>query len=90
MEPVIRKDFNQKFTQEKYQSYIQLIENVHGGPLQFRIAETPLFINKNFGKTLLETSNNVCKKLTKKSINKKTNEAIPAYAITKNETPLLS
>ena len=88
MEPVIRKDFNQKFTQEKYQSYIQLIENVQGGPLQFRIAETPLFIDKNFGKNLLEAGNNVCKQLTNNSFIQQTNEAIPAYAFTKNETPL--
>ena len=88
MQSAIRKNFNQKFTEEKYQSYIQLIEKVQGGPLQFRIAETPLFIDKDFGKALLEAGNSVCKQLTNDSFIQKTNDAIPAYAYTKNETTL--
>lgn len=88
MQSAIRKDFNQKFTEEKYQSYIQLIEKVQGGPLQFRIAETPVFIDKDFGEALLEAGNSVSKQLTNTSLIQQTNEAIPAYAYTKNETPI--
>ena len=88
MQSAIRKHFNENFTEEKYQSYIQLIEKIQGGPLQFRIAETPVFIDKNFGNTLLEAGNSVCKQLTNASFIQQTNEAIPAYAFTKNETPL--
>ena len=90
MQSTIRKHFNQKFTEEKYQSYIQLIEKVQGGPLQFRIAETPLFIDKAFGKALLDAGNSVCKQLTNASFIQQTDEAIPAYAFTKKETPLPS
>ena len=88
MQSAIRKKFNQQFTEEKYQSYIQLIEEIQGGPLQFRIAETPLFIDKAFRNTLLEAGNSVCEQLTNASFIQQTNEAIPAYAFTKNETPL--
>ena len=83
MQPSIRKRFNQQFTEENYQSYIQLIEKVQRGPLQFRIAETPLFVDKNFGKALLEAGNTVCKQLINDNFIQQTNESIPAYAFTK-------
>ena len=36
MKPDVRKQFNEAFTEIKYQTYIQFIEKVQGGQLQFR------------------------------------------------------
>ena len=53
MKPDIRKQFNKAFTDKKYQTYIQFIEKVQGGQLQFRLAETPIFLDKPFTQLLL-------------------------------------
>jgi hypothetical protein len=34
MKPDIRKQFNEAFTDKKYQTYIKFIEKVQGGPLR--------------------------------------------------------
>lgn len=88
MKPDVRKQFNDTFTEIKYQTYIQFIENVQGGQLQFRLAETPIFLDKSFTQLLLNAGNAICHQLSQPEFIFKTNDAIPAYAITKNETPL--
>ena len=60
MKPDIRKQFNETFTDKKYQTYIQFIEKVQGGPLQFRLAETPIFLDKAFTQLLLNAGNSIC------------------------------
>ena len=86
MQAEIRKSYNKAFTEEKYNTYVQLIEAVQGGPLQFSIAETPIFIDKKFGKALLDAGNAICSQLTMPSLIELTKDAIPAYAFTKNES----
>ena len=46
MIPELREQFNKEFTEEKYQSYIDDLGNVYPGHLDFRVAETPVFIPK--------------------------------------------
>lgn len=88
MKPDVRKQFNEAFTEIKYQTYIQFIEKVQGGQLQFRLAETPIFLDKSFTHLLLNAGNAICDQLSQPEFIHKTTDAIPAYAITKNETPL--
>ncbi len=88
MKPDVRKQFNEAFTEIKYQTYIQFIEKVQGGQLQFRLAETPIFLDKSFTQLLLNAGNAICHQLSQPEFIHKTTDAIPANAITKNETPL--
>jgi hypothetical protein len=88
MKPDVRKNFNEAFTEIKYQTYIQFIEKVQGGQLQFRLAETPIFLDKSFTQLLLNAGNAICHQLSQPEFINKTTDAIPACAITKNETPL--
>ena len=48
MVPELRKQFNQGFTEEKYQAYINDLQSVFPGHLDFRVAETPVFVPKDF------------------------------------------
>lgn len=50
MIPSLRKQFNEKFTPEKYQRLLKGMEEGCGAPVQFRVSETPCF----FPKVLLE------------------------------------
>ena len=88
MKPSIRKQYNEAYTEAKYQSYIDFIEKIHGGELQFRLAETPIFLDKAFTKKLIDAGDSICQQLTQQALIKQTNNAIPSHAITKNETRL--
>ncbi|GAB2821513.1 hypothetical protein [Ferruginibacter profundus] len=55
----LRQQFNSNFTKEKYEAYIQQIENLHPGALDFRNAETPIFIPKDFTKKMLDACEDI-------------------------------
>lgn len=55
MIPVIRKQFNQLYHQEQYIALLNWIEEKYPSQLDFRVAETPLFISKQFTQQMLET-----------------------------------
>ena len=88
MKPSIRKQYNEAFTEAKYQAYIEFIEKIQGGALQFRLAETPIFLDKEFAKKLMDAGNTICQQLTNPELLQQTSNAIPSHAITKNETEL--
>ena len=44
MIPGLRKQYNREFTQEKYEAFIKDLSAVFPGQLDFRTAETPVFI----------------------------------------------
>ena len=50
MIPSLRKQFNASFTPQKYQTFLQHIDDACGTHVQFRLSETPCF----FSKALLE------------------------------------
>jgi hypothetical protein len=50
MIPSLRKQFNDSFTPEKYQTFLRRIDDASGTHVQFRLSETPCF----FPKALLE------------------------------------
>jgi hypothetical protein len=61
MVPSYRKRFNANYTPEKYQTFLKLMEERCGAPVEFRISETPCFFPKpliqqmdRFGKELIE------------------------------------
>ena len=53
MERSLREQFNKNFTEERYKAYMDEIEGLHPGSLDFRNAETPIFINKEFKNKML-------------------------------------
>ena len=53
MIPELREKFNTAFTPEKYAAYIQKVESLSPNNLDFRNAETPIFIPKDFKNKML-------------------------------------
>ena len=49
----LRQRFNANFTREKYDAYMAKLESLHPGALDFRNAETPIFIPKEFTAKML-------------------------------------
>ena len=46
MIPSLRKQFNARFTPEKYRAFLRRIDEVSGTHVQFRLSETPCFFPK--------------------------------------------
>ena len=53
MVPSLREAFNESFTKEKYEAYLQELHGIHPNDLQFRVAETPIFVDKAFTQKVL-------------------------------------
>lgn len=82
-----RNKFNAEFTETKYKNYLAEIEQAYPGCLAFRIAETPLFIPKNFRNKLLEASAYISSVILNKDFKKLTEQATPDEFKVPNETP---
>jgi hypothetical protein len=77
MERSLRQQFNKDFTEEKYQSYMQEIEGLHPGALDFRNAETPLFIPADFTNKMLNACEDIIDVITMPDFKKLTERSIP-------------
>ncbi len=55
----MRQKFNANFTKEKYDAYMAKIEALHPGALDFRNAETPVFIPRDFTKKMLDACEDI-------------------------------
>jgi hypothetical protein len=77
MIPAIRTAFNAQFTPEKYQQYLSILNAPFKDQIPFRIAETPVFIDKNFKDQLLDAGDYICDFITDPSFSAKTTHSIP-------------
>ena len=59
MIPSIRKKYNADFTKEKYAAFLKELNSVHPGALEFRVAETPIFVPKDFTKKMLDACESI-------------------------------
>ena len=77
MERSLREQFNKNFTEEKYQAYMDEIEGLHPGSLDFRNAETPIFINKEFKNKMLGACEDIIDVITAPNFKQLTDRSIP-------------
>lgn len=80
-----RKQFNQEFSQEKYEKVKNLIKEKSGIEAGFRLSESPLFLTKEFEAKLLDASESIIdqiKKLPEGTLEK----AIPENCNVPNDT----
>jgi len=83
-----RKKFNLDFVESKYQQYLKYIETVYPNAIDFRVAETPIFINTSFKKQLLEVGDYISTQILKSDFKTNTNAALSHQANTPNEPNL--
>jgi len=77
MIPAIRAAFNAQFTLAKYQQYLSILNTPFKDKIPFRIAETPVFIDKNFKDQLLNAGDYICNFISDPNFSAKTTHAIP-------------
>ena len=83
-----RKQFNEAFSETKYQEYLSYINELYPNSLDFRIAETPVFLPSVFKNQLLEVGDYVCSQIIAADFTSKTEKSLPNTSITPNEIGL--
>lgn len=76
MVPELRQAFNQNFTQEKFDAFLNEIHSIHG-EIEFRMAETPVFVPKNFLKQMLDACESIIDVIISPGFKNLTDNAIP-------------
>lgn len=85
MIPAIRSAFNQAFTQQKYEEFLKDLHSKHPGAIEFRVAETPVFVPKEFTQQLLDACESIVDVITDPSFKKMTDRSIPTTDLVPGE-----
>ena len=86
MVPLIRESFNNEFTNEKYENYLKQINSKHTDAIEFRLAETPIFLDKSFTQKMLSTCESIVDVLSQPNFKALTKNAVPAALNVANES----
>lgn len=77
MVPSLREEFNKNFTKEKYEAFLKDLHAVHPRAIEFRVAETPIFIPVSFKHKLLDACESIVDIIVDPRFVELTNKAIP-------------
>jgi len=89
MIPAIRDAFNKNFTLEKYQAFLDDLHKAHPGQIEFRVAETPVFVSREFTQKMLDACEHIVDVITDPGFGKLTQNAVPEnlYVPGQNDHP---
>ena len=86
MIPSLRKQFNDSFTPDKYQTFLRRIDDVSGTHVQFRLSETPCFFPKELIDRMARDGQELIWQLVDNPVYRaKSDEAVPAEFKVPNE-----
>jgi hypothetical protein len=85
MIPDIRKQFNADFTTEKYLDFLKDLNSKHPKSIDFRVAETPVFIPKYFTQKTIDACEAIVDIITRPDFKAITQRAIPSGENVPNE-----
>jgi hypothetical protein len=81
----IRNQFNKSFTPEKYTAFLEDLNQLFPGAIDFRVAETPVFINKLLGKQMIDTCEHIIDLIKRDDFLTLTERAIPKQEYMQNQ-----
>lgn len=73
----IRERYNEQFSPAQYSAYIAALSAVHNRALDFRVAETPVFVDRKFRDKLLSACEAIVDVITSPSFEEQTRASIP-------------
>ena len=88
MIPSLRKEFNTKFSQENYRRQIADLEHRSSCEMDFRIAETPLFMTREMAARAGKLAEEILQRAASPELQTIGKKAIPANFNVADETPL--
>ncbi|WP_207510290.1 hypothetical protein [Longitalea luteola] len=78
MVPGLRKAFNKSFTDQQYQAFLKDLHSKYPGAIEFRLCETPVFVDKQFTAQMIEACEHIIDVVTDPSFKQMTEASIPA------------
>ena len=81
----LREKFNAAFSKEKYDAYMAKVEALHPGSLEFRNAETPVFVPATFKNKMLGSCEDIIDVIVDPKFISLTERGIPANVKVPNE-----
>ena len=85
MEKELRLRFNQNFSKEKYEAFLSDLHSKYPGAIEFRIAETAVFVPKYFKEKILDACEAIVDVIVDPKFKELTKDAIPAGEKVPNE-----
>ena len=82
----IRERYNSQFNTETYEAFLKSLGGKNNNELDFRVPETPIFIDKKLKQQLIEASEKIVDIICKPDFKELTRHAIPQKYVVKNET----
>ncbi len=83
----IRTEYNNSFSHKSYDKYIKALSNLHPDALQFRVAETPIFVGKPFTDKMLAACESIVDVIAGYNFKTLTAHAIPPEVKVPGENP---
>jgi len=77
MNPSPRQSYNENFSTEKYQQFLQKLNDASSAKVEFRVAETPVFLTDDFRDKLISAGNDIIKTILQPDFKQLTERAIP-------------
>lgn len=90
MDPVLRRAFNEAFTEAHYRSYVARLEGELGCTIPFRVAETPLFLPPDARSRLETAARGIVDEICQPALIERTRRAIPPHLDAPGEDDLAS
>lgn len=85
MIPALRQRYNAAFTPQKYERFLQRMDDVCGTHIKFRMSETPIFIPRPLADKMVEYGNDLIAQLMTKKYLRESEQAVPEQYRTPNE-----
>jgi len=73
----IRKEFNKSFSENKYAAFLGDLNQKFNHTITFRVAESPIFVDKVFKQKLIDASNLIVDFLVRDDFKRLTQKSIP-------------
>ena len=87
MIPAVRQRYNAAFTEKRYAAFTADLNKAMYWPVDFRVAESPLFLDEATTRALIRASDDITGQLAKPEFRKHAANAIPAGLAVPAETP---
>lgn len=81
----LRNTFNQEFSAEKYRAFLKDLDSLHPGDIEFRVCETPVFVDKEFKHKLIDACESIVDVICAPKFIELTENAIPPGERVPNE-----
>jgi hypothetical protein len=85
MIPSARDAYNEGFSEDKYRSFLQALDSAHPGSIDFRVAESPVFVPRSFRVQMEDTCAYILDLIRNPSFKDRTKASIPSGQWTPGE-----